>query len=183
MTRISRSAIFLMAVLMVVAGQAAEQPQEASVCEGAVRLRARIEGDYLIVQATHEAGWHTYAMDNELRAAEKLAGKPSLGIEQGVVITVKSGGDVSPPWYQSAPHDLSKPELRWYTWGFDKEAIFACKRGPAGSEPVELQIRGQACNGKSCRSFNVELTAPPSASTGQQPAFSTDDLVQVRSQE
>ena len=39
----------------------------------AVTYRARVEGDWLIVEATHEPGWHTYSMDNVIRAREKPA--------------------------------------------------------------------------------------------------------------
>ena len=42
----------------------------------ALSYRARVEGDWLVVEATHEPGWHTYAMDNVVRAREK-SGKMS----------------------------------------------------------------------------------------------------------
>ena len=41
--------------------------------------------------ATLQPGWHTFAMDNERRAAEKLAGKTSLGIDQPTQIKVSGG--------------------------------------------------------------------------------------------
>ncbi len=53
-----------------------------------VSYRARLTGDFLVIQATHEAGWHTFAMDNKLRAQEKLAGKRSLGIDSPTEIAV-----------------------------------------------------------------------------------------------
>ena len=37
----------------------------------AVSYRARVEGDWLVVEATYEPGWHTYSMDNVIRAREK----------------------------------------------------------------------------------------------------------------
>ena len=55
-----------------------------------VSYRARLSGEFLVIQATHEAGWHTYAMDNKLRAQEKLAGKRSLGIDSPTEIVVDS---------------------------------------------------------------------------------------------
>ena len=81
--------------------------------DAVVRYRARIEEDFLIITATHEKGWHTYAMDNELRALTALQGKPSLGIEQGIDIQVGEGLELSGPWLQTKPRDLSKPELSW----------------------------------------------------------------------
>jgi hypothetical protein len=41
--------------------------------------RAKLDGDTLIIEAAIQPGWHTFAIDNERRAAEKRAGKPSLG--------------------------------------------------------------------------------------------------------
>ena len=49
--------------------------------ERCVSYRAKLQGDFLIIQATHHGPWYTYAMDNKKRAEEKLAGKPSLGID------------------------------------------------------------------------------------------------------
>ena len=68
-----------------------------------VRFQARFEGDYLIVRATHTNGWHTYAMDNELRAATALKGKKSLGIEQGIDVKVESGLELDDRWLQTEP--------------------------------------------------------------------------------
>ena len=56
-----------------------------------VTYRARVEGDILVVQASLQPGWHTFTIDNERRAAEKLAGKPSLGIDQPTQIRVSKG--------------------------------------------------------------------------------------------
>src|SRR5262250_1020950 len=56
-----------------------EVRQEAKRC---VSYRARLDGQFLVVEASHEEGWHTYAMDNTQRAQEKLAGRKSLGIDR-----------------------------------------------------------------------------------------------------
>jgi hypothetical protein len=175
-----------LAVLAVLAatwqGQAADWSKEVPVRDGSqpiLRFRARVAGDYLVVQAIHEPGWHTYAMDNELRAEEKLAGRPSLGIEEGVEIEIESGGKPVGPWFQSPPRDLSQPDLRWYTWGFDGTATFARRLERTGTGPVALTIGGQTCNGQTCRLIDVELTVPP-PTDGENPEFSTDDLVRVR---
>ena len=63
-----------------------------------VSYRARLSGDFLVVQATHEPGWHTFAMDNKLRAQEKLAGKRSLGIDSPTEIVFAEGLELYGPW-------------------------------------------------------------------------------------
>ena len=104
--------------------------KEAIVRQGidpVVRFQARFERGYLIVRATHANGWHTYAMDNALRANTALKGKKSLGIEQGIEIQVESGLELGDVWLQTEPRDFSKPELRWFTYGFDQTALFVCR--------------------------------------------------------
>ena len=66
-------------------------------------------------------------MDNKLRAQEKLAGKRSLGIDSPTEIVFAEGLELNGPWYQSVPRDFSKPELRWYSWGFEGQALFVAK--------------------------------------------------------
>ena len=68
-----------------------EVRHEADVC---VSYRARLSGDYLVVQATLEPGWHTFAMDNKRRAEEKLAGKRLLGIERSTDDVVTNPGQI-----------------------------------------------------------------------------------------
>jgi hypothetical protein len=152
---------FLLALVLTVS--TADEPAwstAAVVRQGSqpvVRFQARIDGDYLFVRATHEKEWHTYAMDNEARGLKTLQGRTSLGIEQGVAIGVKSGLEMDAPWLQTRPRDLSKPELRWYTYGFDQTAIFACRIKTVTSAPVVVRVRGQACSGESCRNIDVVL--------------------------
>ena len=73
--------------------------------------RARLSGQYLVVQATLEPGWHTFAMDNSQRAKEKLAGKQSLGIERPTEIKVSQGLEVVGRWYQTPPKDASQARV------------------------------------------------------------------------
>jgi hypothetical protein len=125
--------------------------------EEVVRFRARIERGYIIIRATHQDGWHTYAMDNELRAAEALQGKTSLGIEQGIEIKAVSGLELEQAWLQTAPQDLSTPQLRWFTYGFDKQAYFACRIQRVTADQATLRVTGQACNGDTCSKVDVQL--------------------------
>ena len=155
--------IFTLMLLLASAISAGDEPtwSKAAVVRRAgqpvVRFQARVDGDYLFVRATHEKEWHTYAMDNEARSARALNGKKSLGFEQGVDIKVKGGLVIDDQWLQTRPLDLSKPELRWYTYGFEKTVIFACRIKTVTAEPIIMQIRGQACSRESCLNIDVVL--------------------------
>lgn len=133
-------------------GPAAEVRHDEEV---AVSYQARLEGGYLVVRARLGSGWHTFAMDNQRRAAEKLAGKPALSVDRATEIAASGGMEVAGPWYQTPPKDFSRPELRWFSWGFDREAMFAVKaRGSSG----KLAVRGQACTETICKNIDVTVT-------------------------
>ncbi len=125
--------------------------------EPVVRYQARVEDGYLIIKAVHAAGWHTYAMDNEQRAHEALQGKKSLGIEKGTEISVIQGVELAGNWLQTKPIDLSQPELRWFTFGFERTSFFACPVKTTSTDSATLRIRGQACNGETCCNVDVTL--------------------------
>jgi hypothetical protein len=144
-----------------------------------VSYRARLSGDFLVVQATHEPGWHTFAMDNKLRAQEKLAGKRSLGIDTPTEIVFAEGLELHGPWYQSVPKDFSKPELRWYSWGFEGQALLVAKVRGVGEGPASLAIRGQACSDALCKNIDVTISIPLEGSAAK-PAIDFKSLVQVR---
>src|SRR4029077_16527657 len=117
----------------------------------------------LAVEATLASGWHTFAMDNKKRADEKLQGKQSLGIERPTEITLSDGLEVAGPWYQTAPKDFSKPEIRWYTWGFDDRALFVVKVKSSGGRSAKIGIRGQSCTESTCKNIDVTIPLPLSA--------------------
>ena len=144
-----------------------------------VSYRAKLSGDFLVVQATHEPGWHTYAMDNKLRAQEKLAGKRSLGIDSPTEIVFTEGLELDGPWYQSVPKDLSKPELRWYSWGFERQALFVAKVRRVGAGPASLAVRGQACSDAICKNIDLTISIPLGGSVGKSD-IDFKSLVQVR---
>jgi hypothetical protein len=145
-----------------------------------VSYRAKLNGDFLVIEATHEAGWHTYAMDNKLRAQEKLAGKRSLGIDRPTEIVLGEGLELTGPWYQSVPKDLSKPELRWYTWGFERQALFVAKVQALGAGPANLAVRGQACSDTTCKNIDLAISVPLGVSTHRSDGVDLKSLVQVR---
>jgi hypothetical protein len=139
-----------------------------------VSYRARWNGDMVAVQVTIEPGWHTFVMDNKQRQQEKLAGKPSLGIEKSTEIKVTDGLEVAGPWFQTAPTDFSKPEIRWYTWGFEQKAMFGAKARRSGGGPAHVGIKGQACTADICKNIDVSIALPlPDAKA---PATSDIDL-------
>jgi hypothetical protein len=141
--------------------------------------RAKLDGDNLIVKATIEPGWHTFAMDNKRRAEEKLAGKKSLGIDHPTEITLTGGLETAGAWRQSPPKDFSKPDLRWFSWGFEKEAVFVVKVRRSGATPAKLAIRGQACTETTCKNIDVALSVP--VGKGAEPSdVQLKDLIPVR---
>lgn len=120
-----------------------------------VSYQARLDGEFVVVRAALGAGWHTFAMDNQKRAEEKLAGKPALSMDRNTEITAVSGLQVVGPWSESAPKDFSRPALRWFSFGYDREALFAAKVKAAGTG--KLRLRGQACTETICKNVDVTM--------------------------
>jgi DsbC/DsbD-like thiol-disulfide interchange protein len=143
-----------------------------------VSYRARLSGEFVVVQVNLEPGWHTFAMDNSRRAAERLAGQQSLGVEQPTQITVSQGLEVTGPWHQTQPKDFSKPELRWFSWGFDQQAVFVAKVHRSGAGPAQVAIRGQACTESTCKNIDIAVTLPLAGKDLESPDLKS--LVQVR---
>jgi hypothetical protein len=156
---------------------AVEVRHEENLC---VSYQARLDGEYLVVRATIESGWHTFAMDNKQRAEEKLAGKRSLGIDHPTEIVVSGGLEAVGPWYQSPPKDFSRPELRWFSWGFERQALFVTKIRRSGAGPARLAIRGQACTETTCKNIDVAMSLRLAGSDSNSPGVELKNLVQVR---
>jgi hypothetical protein len=156
---------------------AVEVRHEENLC---VSYQARIDGPFLVVRATVESGWHTFAMDNKQRAEEKLAGKRSLGIDHPTEIVLTGGLATIGPWYQSLPKDFSRPELRWYSWGFERQALFVTKIRRSGVGPVHIAIRGQACTETTCKNIDVALSFPLANTDTTPSEIDQKNLVQVR---
>jgi hypothetical protein len=149
----------------------------------AVSYQARLDGPYLVVRANIQPGWHTFAMDNKVRAEEKLAGKKSLGIDHPTEIAVTGGLSTAGPWLQTPPKDFSKPELRWFSWGFERQALFAAKVRRANAAPAHIALRGQACTETTCKNIDIEISLPAGAGkTDAATAAELDvkTLIQVR---
>jgi hypothetical protein len=155
-----------------------EVRQDETLC---LSYQSKVDGGFLIVRAAIAPGWHTFSMDNKARAEEKLAGKPSLGIDRPTEIAVGGGAEVEGPWYQSPPKDFSRPELRWFSWGFEREAVFAARVRPSAGGPARIAIRGQACTETACKNIDVALSVPaPAAAVGASAPGAIKGLVPVR---
>jgi DsbC/DsbD-like thiol-disulfide interchange protein len=176
--------ILLLTAMLSFAANAAEWSQPAEVRHDdklVLTYRAKLEGDYLIVRAAIEPGWHTFVMDNKRREQEKLAGKPSLGIEKSTEVEAIKGLALTPPWLQATPKDMSQPEIRHFTWGYEREAIFAAKARRTGAGPAEVNIEAQACAADICKNIDVTLTLPSgSAKAGASDIVNIKTLIPVR---
>ena len=144
--------------------------------------RARLSGPFLVVEATPDPGWHTFAMDNRQRAAEKLQGRKPLSQDMPTEITLTRGLAVDGPWFQSPPKDFSRPELRWYSWGFEDRALFVTKVRRSGPGPALITVRGQACTETICRRVDIAISLPLPGASPKPEATDIDRnaLVQVR---
>ena len=144
-----------------------------------VSYTARLDGNYLVVRANIVQGWHTFALDNVQRVEEKLAGKPALSMDHSTEIAV-AGVQVEGPWRQSPPKDFSRPELRMFSFGYDRDAVFAAKVRRAGAGPAKLRIRGQACTETLCKNIDVPLTVALPAKPAAAAEVKLHELVQAR---
>jgi hypothetical protein len=146
-----------------------------------ISYRARLAGESLVLEAALLPGWHTFSIDNARRAADKLQGKKPLSQDIPTEILVSGGLTIDGPWHQSPPKDFSKPELRWFSWGYEERATFAVKTRRTGSAAARIVIRGQVCDASSCRrvDLSLQLPLPPgdSPSAGADPVWNSIEAV------
>jgi len=174
-----RAIIFgLCGAIALTAAQTApvEVRHDGTLC---LSYRAELDGQYLVIRANVEPGWHTFAMDNKLRADEKLAGKRALSNDLPTSFTLSGGLEAIAPWYQSPPKDFSKPELRWFSWGFDQPATFVTKVRKSGAGPAQIAVRGQACTDAICKNIDVTLSLQLTNPTAGIPGVNVKNLVPV----
>ncbi len=144
-----------------------------------ISYRARLSGDSLAIQVMLAAGWHTFSIDNERRALEKLAGKQNLGVERPTGIKLSGGVELAGPWHQTPPKDFSKPELNWFSYGYETQAMFAAKVRRTGAGPARIAIRGQACTETTCKNVEAVIELPlGDANAG--PGIDWKSLIPVR---
>ena len=183
-SEVSRVSLALVCLLALsVPGVAADWSDEATVYyrdEPVVVFRATFEEGQLIVQAAHSKGWHTYALDNVERARER-SGMAEPETEMPMRFDGGGALRIVGPWLQSPPLDLSTPELRWYTWGFERTALFAAGVKWVGGSHAVLTINGQACTAEICARIDdlvIELPLTP-ADLGRMPTLDLSGLIEV----
>ena len=150
--------------------------------ETAVTYRAALMGDVLVVEAQHAEDWHTYSMDNLVRARE-ATGSKAPATELPTRIEVSGGLEVLGPWHQTAPKDLSDPSIQWYTWGFEGTTRFAAKVRKVGDGPATVVVHAQSCNATSCAMVEgVRLDVPTPDALGEAEGALLENLEAVRSE-
>lgn len=169
-------------------GAAAQDWSDSEVvrrrAEPVVTYRAKLDGDFLVVEATHSKGWHTYALDNVERARER-SGREHPETELPTRIEVAGGLRIVGNWFQTKPEDLSQEAIRWYTWGFSSRALFAVRVERVEGEKALVTIDAQACDAKACQMVSdVILTLPLAAvdsfSEGEaRSSINFDELLEV----
>jgi DsbC/DsbD-like thiol-disulfide interchange protein len=184
----SKPAKLIFAIALYLGAGSVIFPQEwsapAAVMQGSeplISYRARLAGESLVLEASLLPGWHTFSIDNARRAADKLQGKKPLSQDIPTEILVSGGLTIDGPWHQSPPKDFSKPELRWFSWGYDERATFAVKTRRTGSAAARIAIRGQVCDASSCRrvDLSLQLPLPPrgSQSAGADTVWNSVEIV------
>lgn len=157
----------LAAALIGASAAAAEWSDPQTILRGrdkVVTYRATVENGWLLVEAKHEPGWHTYAMDN-LRRAQEKTGKENPSTELNTAITIAEGGELAGKWRQSEPKDLSTPAIRWYTWGFENTAYFAAPIKTT-ADTFRIVINAQSCNESACAMVeDLEIAIPIAETT------------------
>jgi len=145
----------ILGLLLLAAGWGA--PVEVRVDdEVCATYEAKLAGEALVVRVKLGKGWHTFAMDNAVRAAEALKGKKALGMDQPTRVTLGEGLMLAGAWKQTVPVDFSKPELRIFTWGYEGEAVFVVPVKRTG-EVEKIGVKAQACTASICKNIDVKL--------------------------
>ncbi|MDK1022193.1 MAG: hypothetical protein QGD90_11220 [Candidatus Hydrogenedentes bacterium] len=169
-------------------GAAAQDWSDSEVvrrrAEPVVTYRAKLDGDFLLLEAAHAKGWHTYALDNVERA-RKRSGREHPETELPTRIEVAGGLKIIGNWFQSKPEDLSQEVIRWYTWGFSRRAIFAVRVERLEGEKALVTINAQACDATTCQMVrDVVLTLPLAtvesfSQNEERSAINFDELIEV----
>lgn len=177
--------IILLGVALAASALAGEwtQPVEVRSQETlCISYQARVDGLFLVIRAKIEPGWHTFAMDNKQRAEEKLAGKRALSVDRATEIDLSGSLETVTPWYQSPPKDFSRPQLRWFSWGFDHEATFVTKIRQAANGPAQIAIRGQACTETVCKNIDATISLAVTKTESEHPEVDLKSLIPVAPQ-
>ncbi|MCG8600862.1 MAG: thioredoxin family protein [Verrucomicrobiales bacterium] len=131
--------------------------------EKILRYRAAVTDGHLLIEARHEPGWHSYALDNGIRS-ERVSGRTDGSHELPTSIKLSESVQTIGPWIQTEPNDYSKPDIRWYTYGFEGTSYFAVPLEPGELKTtgnMEISITSQVCDSTSCAgTFELKLSVP-----------------------
>ncbi len=176
----TRIAIGLLLISFTAAAEWSESQDVRMRRDKVMSYRAILVGDSVIVEARHEAGWHTYAMDN-VRRAREASGKEKPECELPTVIEVSGALTLDGPWYQSEPTDLSNTDIKWYTFGFEGTSYFAAKVKRENEGDATIRIDAQACNASKCSMVDgLEIVLPVTAQEADaQPPIALESLIEV----
>ncbi|MCH6256349.1 hypothetical protein MLD52_07305 [Puniceicoccaceae bacterium K14] len=143
------------------------------------RYRAALFDKTLVVEATYSEGWRSYAMDN-LQRAEAVFGPGSMS-ERPTQITLDENLTPEGEWRQTKPQDMSKPDIEWYTWGFEKKAFFTRQLTELPHQEFQVKINAQICNNNSCSMANdLQLTVSNQPNTQESPVTETVEVLGIR---
>ncbi|MCH8328047.1 MAG: hypothetical protein IID15_05940 [Candidatus Marinimicrobia bacterium] len=148
-TNIPMLVLLLTLVPELCAGQWSETAEVRNREGVVVSYRAMLDGNMLVIEATHAPDWHTYAMDNIQRAREE-SGRDRPETELPTRIELAGGLRIVGNWFQSRPKNLSQMEIRWYTWGFEEVVQFLAQVERVDGADALISINGQACNAAMC---------------------------------
>lgn len=140
-----------------------------------VTYRAQVSHGYLAIEVKLAPGWHTFTLDNDKRAAAKLAGKKALSSDKPTQFQPE-GIAITGPWLQSPPKDFSQPDLRIFSWGFENQALFVAPAKASGDHG-KVRIKAQACTPAVCKNIDIVAEAPV---LKDGPAPSTSGLIPVQ---
>lgn len=157
-TNLSLLVLLLALVPELCAGQWSETAEVRNREGVVVSYRAMLDGNMLVIEASHARGWHTYAMDNIQRAREE-SGRDNPETEFPTRIELAGGLRIVGNWFQSKPKNLSQMDIRWYTWGFDEVVRFLAQVERTDGDDALITINGQACNAAMC-SYVSDLAIP-----------------------
>ena len=173
--------LYLLSAIVLLAGEWTAPTQVTRDGKTRLSARAKLAGEHLVVELQVANGWHIYAMDNEQRAKVALAGKMSLGVEKNTEVQVSGDLQVTGNWYQTDPTDFSRPELQWFTYGFENNALLASHIKFTGNKASQILVQGQICDSERCEDVKAQIVLPVSARN--QDSFSIAGLVQVTNPE
>lgn len=107
-----------------------------------VTYRATLVNGHLLIQVRHRPGWSTFSMDNEARMIG-ISGKKG---EQELPTKITLDPVIEGEWLQSDPVNFSRPDIKWYSWGFQGVSYFAKKLAGPLKQDLVITINAQGCD-------------------------------------